>query len=82
MMQDELLLSFGVGDARQADSTLFAQIKPDFDQDDLFKRVNNLGWRQTFQPRHVVFVSDRPISNNLRKAIKEHGLSTRRWIRC
>jgi hypothetical protein len=28
MMQDKLLLGFGVGDARQADSTPFAQIKP------------------------------------------------------
>jgi len=45
MVQDKLLLGFGVGDARQADSTPFAQIKPDFDKDDLFKRVNNLGWR-------------------------------------
>jgi hypothetical protein len=44
MMQDKLLLGFGVGDAWQTDSTPFAQIKPDFDKDDLFKRVNNLGW--------------------------------------
>jgi hypothetical protein len=34
MMQDKLLLGFGVGDARQTDATSFAQIKPDFDKDD------------------------------------------------
>jgi hypothetical protein len=45
MVQDKLLGGFGVGDARQTNSAAFAQIKPDFDQDDLFKGVNDLGWR-------------------------------------
>jgi hypothetical protein len=43
VVQDKLLLGFGVGDARQADSAAFAQIKPDFDKEELFERVNNLG---------------------------------------
>ena len=46
MVQDKLLVGFGMGDARQTNSAPFAQIKPDFDQDDLFKRVNYLGWRR------------------------------------
>jgi hypothetical protein len=45
MVQDKLLVSFWMGDAWQTNSTPFAQIKPDFDQDDLFKRVHDLGWR-------------------------------------
>ena len=45
MVQDKLFGGIGMGDARQTNSAPFAQIKPDFDQDELFKRVNDLGWR-------------------------------------
>jgi hypothetical protein len=37
VVQDELLLGFWLGDARQTNSAAFAQIEPDFDQDDLLK---------------------------------------------
>ena len=45
MVQEKLLVGFGMGDAWQTNSAPFAQIKRDFDQDELFKRVNDLGWR-------------------------------------
>jgi hypothetical protein len=45
MVQDKLLVSFWMGDARPTNAAPFAQIKPDFDQDNLFERVNDLGWR-------------------------------------
>jgi hypothetical protein len=41
------VLGFWLGDARQTNPTAFAQIEPDFDQDDLFKGVNDLGWSET-----------------------------------
>jgi hypothetical protein len=44
VVQDELLLGFWLGDARQTNPTAFAEIEPDFDKDDLLKRVNDLGW--------------------------------------
>ena len=41
------MLGFWLGDARQTNPAAFAQIEPDFNQDDLFKGVNDLGWSET-----------------------------------
>jgi hypothetical protein len=46
-VQDELLLSLGLGDTRQTNPAAFAEIEPDFDKDDLLKTVNDLGWSET-----------------------------------
>ena len=59
MVQDKLLLGFWLGDARQTNSATFAQIEPDFDQDDLLKRLNDLGPELNFQLLRATFVSDR-----------------------
>jgi len=40
LVQDKLLPRFRMGNTRQTNSAPFAQIKPTFDQDDLFQRVN------------------------------------------
>jgi hypothetical protein len=47
VVQDQLLLRFGMGDTWQTNSAPFTQVKPDFEQDDLFKRVNDLCWPLT-----------------------------------
>jgi hypothetical protein len=46
-VQDELLLSLWLSDTRQTNPAAFAEIEPDFDKDDLLKRMNDLGWSET-----------------------------------
>jgi hypothetical protein len=46
-MQDKLVLSFWLGDARQTNPAPFAQIEPDFNQDNALEGVNDLGWSET-----------------------------------
>jgi hypothetical protein len=46
-MQDELVLGFWLGDTRQTNPAPFAQIEPDFNQDDPLEGVNDLGWSET-----------------------------------